>query len=97
MKFTFIKEPTNDWIKDSESKVTFEFEEVQIDNVIAHFEDFLRGCGFHFEGYLEFANEPKMEMQEAMPHINNAFDDQLAQWDNPKVTAEEEAFWEGKK
>ena len=90
MKFTFIKEPTNDWIKDSESKVTFEFEEIQMVNIVQHFEEFLRGCGFHFDGQLDFVEEPKMEMQEAMPH---AFDEQ---W-GIKVTAEEEAFWEGKK
>jgi hypothetical protein len=54
MIFTFVKAPTNDYPKESESKVTFEFEEVQIDSVVQHFEDFLRGCGFHFEGHLEF-------------------------------------------
>ena len=91
MKFTFISEPNAEWQR--VSKVTFEFEEIQMVNIVQHFEEFLRGCGFHFDGRLDFVEEPKMEMQEAMPHINKAFDEQ---W-GIKVTAEEEAFWEGKK
>jgi hypothetical protein len=93
MKFTFIKEPTNDWIKDSESKVTFEFEEVQIDNVIAHFEDFLRGCGFHFDGRLDFVEHGESvgsNWWKGDPTCGGLKED-------IEVTEEEETFWREKK
>jgi len=92
MKYTFISEPSADWQR--VSKVTFEFEELQLGSVVQHFEDFLRGCGFHFDGRLDFVEEPKMELQDAMPHINKAFDDQ---WGEVEVTPEEEAYWGEKK
>lgn len=30
-----------------------------LDEILPSFEEFLRGCGFHFNGHLEFMNEKK--------------------------------------
>jgi hypothetical protein len=58
-KFTFICEdepmPFADAIV---TKKTFEFTADRLDGVIGEFETFLRGCGFHLEGNLEFVGEP---------------------------------------
>ena len=54
MKFTFIKEPSESiFLGEGEPKVTFECEEVQIEEVVAHFETFLLACGYKFDGHLE--------------------------------------------
>jgi len=53
-KFIFICEdepsPFGDTIV---TKRTFEFNADTLDGVIGEFETFLRGCGFHLDGYLE--------------------------------------------
>jgi hypothetical protein len=53
-KFTFIcvddPSPFADTIV---TKRTFEFDAADLDGVIGEFETFLRGCGFHLDGYLE--------------------------------------------
>lgn len=53
-KFTFVCEdepsPFGDTIV---TKRTFEFNADTLDGVIGEFETFLRGCGFHLDGYLE--------------------------------------------
>ena len=53
-KFTFICEdepsPFGDTIV---TKRTFEFNADTLDGVVGEFETFLRGCGFHLDGYLE--------------------------------------------
>ena len=58
-KFTFICEdepmPFADAIV---TKKTFEFNADRLDSVLGEFETFLRGCGFHLEGNLEFVSEP---------------------------------------
>jgi hypothetical protein len=38
-------------------KITHEFEEIQLNNVIENFESFLRGCGFIFDGNLEIVEK----------------------------------------
>lgn len=54
-KFTFICEdepmPFGDSII---TKRTFEFNADHLDGVVGEFETFLRGCGFHVDGHLEF-------------------------------------------
>ena len=53
-KFTFVCEdepsPFGDTIV---TKRTFEFNADTLDGVTGEFETFLRGCGFHLDGYLE--------------------------------------------
>lgn len=50
---TFICEHRNAWDESLSNRITVETENVFIDEVIEDFEDFLRGCGFKFDGKLE--------------------------------------------
>jgi hypothetical protein len=63
-KFTFICEdepcPFGDSII---AKRTVEFNADTLDSVIGEFESFLRGCGFHLNGYLEMV-EPNQKIVE---------------------------------
>lgn len=41
-----------------DSKVTHEFSEIELTEVVARFEEFLKGCGFQFDGYtLDFVSK----------------------------------------
>jgi hypothetical protein len=42
-KFIFIHE-------DEGRRITHEIDEVQLPEIVASFEEFLKGCGFYFEG-----------------------------------------------
>jgi hypothetical protein len=39
--------------------VTYTCETVQLQEVLEHFQDFLRGAGFYFSGNLEFVEDPR--------------------------------------
>ena len=56
-RFTFICEdepmPFSDGIV---SKKTVEFNGESLDGIINEFEMFLKGCGFHFSGHLDFVD-----------------------------------------
>lgn len=60
-KFKFIK------YKDTEneydvSKIVFTTETLLLGEIVTQFEYFLKACGFHFDGHLEFVDEePKSE------------------------------------
>jgi hypothetical protein len=60
MKFTF----TSEFIGFGSPKNTMEFEADQIGDVIVYFEQFLRGAGYHFDGYLDI-----------VPHDENLTDE----------------------
>jgi hypothetical protein len=49
-KFTFINELGS-------SKRTLEISEDYLSDILTHFEEFLKGCGFHFNGHLEIVND----------------------------------------
>lgn len=49
-KFTFIREDSS-YV--GNAKQTLEFSAVALDDVLAQFEDFLKGAGFVFDGHLE--------------------------------------------
>ena len=53
MKFTFIAE------HDSGEKITYESEKEFLQDVVSDFELFLRGCGFCFDGTLDFVEEQR--------------------------------------
>ena len=61
-RFTFICEddpmPFADGIV---TKKTFEFNAEHLDSIIGEFETFLKGCGFHFDGFLEMSKYPTTE------------------------------------
>jgi hypothetical protein len=50
MKFTLISEIGN-------AKITHEFTEHNLRDVLSNIEMFLRGSGFHFDGNLEFVED----------------------------------------
>lgn len=56
-KFTFVCEHQNIFDGGTESKVTMEFDEIQMSEVIEQFQDFLRGCGFYFDGRIEHVED----------------------------------------
>jgi hypothetical protein len=89
MILTFSKEPDGSVLENNQPHVAMSFKSQTLLEIVLNFEDFLRGRGFHFEGHLELVNEPTVELQKVMPHVNNAFDAELAHWDEPEVTAEE--------
>ena len=38
-------------------QLTMTFESIQLAEVIEQFEMFLKGCGYHFEGHLDFVDD----------------------------------------
>ncbi len=52
-KYTFISEESL-----NRSKITFEFEAVSLTDMLEQFEQFLRGSGFAFDGYIDIV-EPE--------------------------------------
>lgn len=44
--------------------VTHEFEEESLNKILEQFESFLRGCGFHFNGQLDFVDEPEFNIND---------------------------------
>jgi glutaredoxin-related protein len=59
MIFTFAKEPDGSVFEDNQANTTMEFESVDLGEIVANFEDFLRGCGFRFDGVLDFVEDEK--------------------------------------
>jgi hypothetical protein len=57
MIFTFVKEPDGTVFEDNQSNVGMEFKAVELDEIVAHFEDFLKGCGFIIDGHLDFVED----------------------------------------
>ena len=59
MKFTFTKERNGSVFEDNQANTTMEFEAVMLEDIVANFYDFLRGCGFRFDGVLDFVEDEK--------------------------------------
>jgi len=60
MIFTFAKEPDGTVYEDNQVNVGMEFKAVMLDDIVANFEDFLRGCGFDLVGgHLDFVEDEK--------------------------------------
>jgi hypothetical protein len=64
-KFTFICQeeamPFSDVVS---SKRTVEFNADSLNQIVSEFEHFLRGCGFFFEGQLDFVNDEDCQLEE---------------------------------
>lgn len=57
-KFTFICQEDSIPFSDAvSSKRTTEFDADSLHQILEEFEQFLRGCGFYFEGQLDIINE----------------------------------------
>ena len=57
MIFTFAKEPDGTVFEDSQPNVGMEFESQTLPEIVLNFETFLRGCGFNFDGHLDFVED----------------------------------------
>jgi hypothetical protein len=74
-KFTFICEDESSPFADCIStKRTFEFDADTLDGVIGEFETFLRGCGFHLDGYLEMVSPNQKNVDDLDVYTENLFD-----------------------
>jgi len=52
MIFIFCKKPDGTVFEDNQSITTMECNATELPEVVSHFEDFLRGCGFIVDGHL---------------------------------------------
>jgi hypothetical protein len=57
MRFTFTKERSDNPMEDNQTNTTMEFKAIMLHEIVANFEDFLRGCGFRFDGVLDFVED----------------------------------------
>jgi hypothetical protein len=57
VKFTFIKESSGNPFEGEQAKVLMEMHGSTYTDVLLHFEDFLRGCGYIFDGHLDIVEE----------------------------------------
>ena len=55
--FKLVCEHRNAWDQTLDVRNTSEFEYEQLQDVVMAFEDFLRGCGYVFEGHLDIVQE----------------------------------------
>lgn len=53
MIFTFSKESDGTDFENNQSNVGMEFHALELPDILSHFEDFLRGCGFIIDGHLD--------------------------------------------
>lgn len=61
MKFTFIAEDSYD--DGDEHRVTKEFTAETWHDALMSFEEFLRGCGYVFNGYLDLVEEDPVKLR----------------------------------
>ena len=57
MRFTFIKEPDGSDLEEGQANFGMEFKTLTLPDIVANFEDFLRGCGFIIDGHLDFVED----------------------------------------
>lgn len=61
-KFTFVcQEEPMPFASTIDTKRTVEFNADSLDQILNEFEHFLRGCGFFFQGQLDFIDDEKYE------------------------------------
>jgi hypothetical protein len=57
MIFTFVKESDGTVFESNQPNVGMEFESLTLPEIVLNFETFLRGCGFDFDGHLDFVED----------------------------------------
>lgn len=70
-KFTLIGEHTDLNGNPNGTKIHYEFHVEHIDNVLEHFDLFLRGCGYNPLGVLDYSGD---EPEEFLEHSEYYFD-----------------------
>lgn len=78
-KFTFTCE------HNSNHKSTLEFEGDFLNDVVSEFELFLRGCGFYFDGNLDFVTQEKEEVFDFGHKMDNSEAAEVG-WPFPKTS-----------
>lgn len=76
-KFKFECEHRNAWDETLDSKVTMEFDKEFLPDVLEQFEQFLRGCGYYFDGRLELVEDEPVEQE---------FDQDVMRWTVNELT-----------
>ena len=57
MIITFSKEPNGSSLENNHPHCAMSFEAQTLPEIVANFEDFLRGCGFIIDGHLDFVED----------------------------------------
>ena len=57
MIFTFSKEPDGTVFEDNQPHLAMSFDSQTMPEIVLNFETFLRGCGFEFDGHLDFVED----------------------------------------
>ena len=94
--FTLTCEHRTAWDATLDSRVTMEFEKETLTEVIDQFQDFLRGCGYYFDGRLEIVTDEDVEVDDFFGNAKQsarAFDNMansLMKDYSPQVAAQNE-------
>ena len=57
MIFTFSKEPDGTVFENNQPHLAMSFDSQTLPEIVLNFETFLRGCGFNFDGHLDFVED----------------------------------------
>ena len=57
MILTFSKEPDGSGFENNQPHVAMSFDSLTLPEIVQNFETFLRGCGFNFDGHLDFVED----------------------------------------
>jgi len=57
MIIRFSKEPDGTPLENNQSRLVMEFDAVELPDIVSHFEDFVRGCGFILDGHLDITED----------------------------------------
>jgi hypothetical protein len=76
-KFTFtcVDDEPSAWGQRFKSTTTKEFEAVTLDQILPEFETFLRGCGFEFDGHLDWYTPDEPSKLDLEKEMKNQFKD----------------------
>jgi len=62
--FTLTCEHRKPWDESLDTRITVEFDKETLTEVIDQFQDFLRGCGYYFDGHLEIVTDEEAEVDD---------------------------------
>jgi hypothetical protein len=57
MIITFSKEPDGTVFENNQPHLAMSFDSQTLPEIVLNFETFLRGCGFNFDGHLNFVED----------------------------------------
>jgi hypothetical protein len=83
MIFTFSKEPDGTDFENNQPHLAMSFESQTLPEIVFNFETFLRGCGFNFDGHLDFVEDKKMtanELADALEDKSIRYSESVQDW-----------------